>query len=99
MTPEDMDKLIERLSAMASRGASINVSDPRVTSIQTWLLSSIGLALIGLGSWGIKSINELNQTMTRVVTQNEFRDRQVDRIEEHVGTLDGRVLTLEKRAR
>lgn len=96
ITPEELEKLVERMSR---NGASITLTDPRVTSVQTWFLTTIGLTLVGLGGWGIKSINELNQTMTRVVTQNEYRDAQVSRIEKHLEVIDSRVGTLERKVR
>ncbi len=93
LTPEEMDKLLERL---ANTGAKITMADPRVTSVQTWILATIGMSLVGLAGWGIKSINDLNLTMTRVVTQNEARDREVDRMQEHIRAVDSRVTTLER---
>lgn len=70
--------------------------DPRVTGAQAWVLATIGVTLVGVGGWGIKSINDLNQTMTRVVTQNEYRDKQLQRVESHVAVLDARIVNLEK---
>jgi hypothetical protein len=96
LSAEEMERLLERL---ADRGARITMQDPRVTSMQTWLMTSIGGALVVLAGWGIKSINDLNQTMTRVVTQNEYRDQWVGRIENHVESVDSRVVELEKRVR
>lgn len=96
LSPEEMDKLMERL---ANHGAKITMLDPRVTGAQAWVLATIGITLVGVGGWGIKSINDLNQTMTRVVTQNEYRDAQVQRIEDHVRILDQRVVAIERKQR
>lgn len=93
LSPEEMDKLMERL---ATHGAHITMSDPRVTSIQTWLLATIGVSLVGGIGWGVKSINDLNQTVTRVVTQNEYRDDRIGRVERHIEAVDGRVNLLER---
>jgi hypothetical protein len=49
-----------------------------------------------LAGWGIRSIDELNQTMIKVVTQNEYRDAQARRMEAHIDILDGRVVTIER---
>lgn len=73
--------------------------DPRVTSVQNWVLGTIGLAMVGLAGWGVQSINALNTTMTRVLTQNEYRDAHVQRIEQHLETVDSRVVVIERRAR
>jgi len=96
LSQEEMDKLLERL---ADRGASITMLDPRVTSTQTWILVTIGAVGISVAGWGIKSINDLNQTMIRVVTQNEYRDEHVKRIETHLESVDGRVVTLERKVK
>ncbi len=96
LSPEEMDRLLERL---ADRGARITMVDPRVTSVQTWILGTIGVAVVGLAGWGIQSINNLNNTMTRVLTQNEYRDDHVNRIEQHLESVDGRVVTLERKSR
>lgn len=96
LSPEEMDRLLEKL---ANHGARITMVDPRVTSVQTWILSTIGVSIVGLAGWGIKSINDLNQTMTRVVTQNEYRDDHVKRIEQHLQAVDSRVVNLEKKVR
>lgn len=96
LSQEEMDRLLERL---ANHGARITMVDPRVTSVQTWILSTIGISIVGLAGWGIKSINDLNQTMTRVVTQNEYRDDHVKRIDQHLEAVDSRVTTLERKGR
>lgn len=96
LSQEEMDRLLERL---ANHGARITMVDPRVTSVQTWILSTIGISIVGLAGWGIKSINDLNQTMTRVVTQNEYRDDHVRRIDQHLEAVDTRVTTLERKGR
>jgi hypothetical protein len=94
LSQEEMEKLIERL---ANHGAQITMADPRVTSIQTWLLATIGVAIVGGIGWGVKSINDLNITVTRVITQNENRDDRIARVEKHVESVDGRVSTLERK--
>lgn len=93
ISAEELEKLMERL---VTNGARITMADPRVTGAQTWILATIGLTLVGVGTWGIKSINELNQTMTRVVTQNEYRDRQVARIEAHLEQIDDKLATMDR---
>lgn len=93
LSQEEMDRLLEKL---ANHGARITMVDPRVTSVQTWILSTIGVAIVGLAGWGIKSINDLNRTMTIVVTQNGYRDDHVKRIEQRLEFVDNRVVVLER---
>lgn len=92
LTPEDVEKIVQ---AMTRRGASISMTDARFTAVQTWLLTAIGISIIGLGTWLINTVNELNITMTRVVTQNEARDQESVRIQAHLEAVDRRVVELE----
>lgn len=96
LTPEEMDRLLERL---ADRGAKITMLDPRVTSAQTWILITIGAVGVSVAGWGIKSINDLNQTMATMITRYEYESKRVDRVERHVESVDGRVIVLERRVK
>jgi hypothetical protein len=94
LTPEEMEKLIERL---ANHGARISMTDPRVTSVQTWIMVTMGGIGIAVGGWGVKSINDLNQNMAAMLVRYEYDTRRVERIERHIEVVDGRVVTLEKK--
>lgn len=96
LSPQEMETL---LSQLADRGARITMADPRVTSIQTWLLATIGVALVGGVGWGIKSINDLNQTMATMITRYEYESKRVDRAERHIESVDGRVIILERKVK
>jgi hypothetical protein len=95
LTPKDIENIA---TEVARRGASIHMTDARFTAVQTWLLTAIGIAIIGLGTWLIKSVNELNITMTRVVTQNESRDAEAVRIRQHIDSIDRRLVDVERPA-
>lgn len=92
MSPEDIEKVVRE---MTRRGANIQMTDARLTTVQTWLLTAIGVAIIGLGTWLIQSVNALNITMTRVVTQNEARDAEAVRMRQHIEALDRRMNLIE----
>lgn len=96
LTPEEMDRLLERL---ANQGARITMVDPRVTSVQTWILTTIGVSIVGLAAWGIKSINDLNQNMTAMLVRYEYDTKRVERVEQHLQTVDSRVVILERKVR
>lgn len=87
------------MQRIANSGARITMQDPRVTSLQTWLLVTIGGIAIGVGGWGIKSINDLNQNMAMMLVRYDYDRDRADRIEKHVEYIDGRVVTLERKAR
>lgn len=63
---------------MSEGGASVVIRDPRLTAAINWVWATLGAVAIIVGIWGVKSINELNSTMTRVVTQNESIVRVLD---------------------
>ena len=88
LSPEEMDLLMQRI---ANSGAKITMLDPRVTSAQTWLLSVIGVAMTGFLGWNIKSIQDLNRTVTIVQTQYEFMLKQADRVETQMDRVDQRL--------
>jgi hypothetical protein len=101
LTQEEMDKLLERL---ANSGAKLTMTDPRVSAIHNWLLASIGGVLIIVGGWTITSINNLNQTMVKVVEQNrtsertnEAQDRRFDNMDRRIDSLDQRLRDEERK--
>lgn len=94
MSQEQVDRLAEKIAA---RGGSITITDPRVTNAQTWILGTVGMIAIGVGAWGIQAINELNQTMTRVVTQNENTARVLEAHARQLERHDDRIRAVEAR--
>jgi hypothetical protein len=87
MSQDDIERIIK---AMESRGASITVADPRVSSMQNAVLAGVGSCLVAVMGWGVLSINRLNTTMERVVVQNEYMGRQIDTQEHRIYTLEQR---------
>lgn len=96
LSPEEMDRLLERL---ANSGARITMADPRVTSVQTWIMVTIGAVGISVAGWGVKSINDLNQNMAAMLVRYEYDTRRVERLERHVEYVDGRVVILERKVK
>lgn len=87
------------MERLANHGARITMADPRVTSIQTWLMAAIGTVGIAVGGWGVKSINDLNQLMATMITRYEYESKRMDRAERHIETVDGRVVILERKVK
>lgn len=96
LSQEEMERLIERL---ANNGARISMTDPRVTSAQTWIMVTIGAVGISVAGWGVKSINDLNQNMAAMLVRYEYDTKRVERVEEHVKSVDGRVIILERKVK
>lgn len=88
-----MERLLEGL---ANRGARITMADPRVTNAQTWILLAVGTAFITCGGWLIKSVNDLNSTMGKVVVQNEYTTQALRNIDSRLDRQDDRLRALER---
>lgn len=71
MSEERLTALEQRIADIAAAGASVTVQDPRVSQVQNWILAAVGGGIVLALAWGANSINRLNETMARVVTQNE----------------------------
>lgn len=63
-----LESALERLAEAG--GGSVTVQDPRVSSVQNWILGAVGAGIVMALAWGANSINRLNVTMERVITQN-----------------------------
>lgn len=61
------DQLQRILAAMQARGANVNVTDPRVSQVQTWILGLVGMGLIAAGCWVAQSIRTLSSTVSASV--------------------------------
>lgn len=61
------DQLQRIIQALERSGASVNVSDPRVSQVQTWILGLVGMGLIGAGAWVGQSIGTLSTTVASAV--------------------------------
>ncbi len=101
LTPEEMDKLLERL---ANTGARLTMTDPRVDRVHNWLLATIGGVILLVGGWTISSVDKLNQTMVKVIEQNnqairtnEAQDRRFDNGDRRMDSFDGRLRDLERK--
>lgn len=77
-SPEDIEKLVE---AAVRRGANIQMSDPRMTALQTWFLGVIGITAIGTGGWLIKSVNDQTVQLAQLVERMENVQREHNRLE------------------
>jgi hypothetical protein len=62
-------------------GATVVMHDPRVSKAIVWLCGILGTGFISSLVWVGSSINELNTTVSRLVTQNESVFQRLDRNE------------------
>jgi hypothetical protein len=82
MTDQQVQLLLERITAMQGAGAKIHVTDRRLSALQSGLLSVGGLIFLGICTWGVLKITTLSEVMQQVVTQNgwiieQLKDHEV----------------------
>lgn len=69
-TPVITEEQLKRIEAALQRsGASVSVSDPRVSQVQTWILGLVGMGLIAAGAWVGQSISTLSATLAAAVSR------------------------------
>lgn len=74
------EQQVERIvSAMQRSGASVNVSDPRVSQVQTWILGMVGVGIIAACGWMAQSIGTLSTTVGAAVQRlDQYGDTLAD---------------------
>lgn len=93
LSQAEIDKILEGL---VQRGARIEMKDPRVTSTQTWLMSTIGGVLIILGGWGITSINRLSESIAVLIERNIQKDKVDGAQDARLNIYDDRLRQVER---
>lgn len=72
ITEEQLQRII---SAMQRHGASVNVSDPRINALQTWIIGLVGVGLIAAGTWVGQSINSLSGAVASAIVRLDQQDK------------------------
>lgn len=79
MTEAEIERIV---AAIGKRGANVNIQDPRVSQVQTWLIGLVGAGAIVAMGWMANSIDSLNRTMERNNVQLEYMERRIARLEQ-----------------
>jgi hypothetical protein len=93
LSPEEMDKLLERL---ANRGARLELQDPRVTAGMIWIVAAVGGIFITLCGIGITKLNTLNENVVRLIEQNAQEARTNDAQDARLSIYDNRLREVER---
>lgn len=73
-TPVITEEQLERLLVALQRsGASVNVTDPRVSAVQAWILGLVGAGIVGAAAWGAKSLQDLTTTVTLAIARQDIQ--------------------------
>jgi hypothetical protein len=93
MTPEEAEKIMKEAIA---RGASVLVSDPRVTAWTNWLLGVIALGLLS-GFWSMfASINQLKEQNATLIAEIRFQQQVNAAQDNRLSIYDDRLRAVER---
>jgi hypothetical protein len=93
MSQEEAEKIMKE--AMA-RGASVLVSDPRVTAWTNWLLGAIALGLLS-GFWSMfASINQLKEQNATLIAEIRFQQQVNAAQDNRLSIYDDRLRAVER---
>lgn len=66
LTQAHIDRII---AALEQRGASVNVSDPRVSAVQAWIFGLVGAGVVAAALWGAQSLATLSAAVSAAVAR------------------------------
>jgi hypothetical protein len=93
MTPEEAEKIMREAH---ERGASVMVSDPRVTLVTNWLLGVIALGLLS-GFWSMfTSINALKEQNATLIAEIRFQQQVNQSQDTRLSIYDDRLRAVER---
>jgi hypothetical protein len=93
MTQEEAEKIMKEAIA---RGASVLVSDPRVTAWTNWLLGAIALGLLS-GFWSMfASINQLKEQNATLIAEIRFQQQVNAAQDNRLSIYDDRLRAVER---
>jgi hypothetical protein len=87
ITEEQLQRII---AALQRSGASVSVSDPRVSQVQTWILGLVGLGIIAAGGWVAQSLSSLSTTVATAVTRQDQQGRTIEDHEQRLRSVERR---------
>jgi hypothetical protein len=85
MTPEEIDRIVK---AAEASGASIKLSDPRLSQIIAWAAIAVGTLFTGFIGWGAKSVNDLNTNVAILIYQQKNSREESERLEHRLEALE-----------
>jgi hypothetical protein len=85
MSPEEVERI---LKSLGDRGASIRLSDPRLSQIIAWAAICLGTLFTGALTWGVKSINDLNTNVAILIEQQKMSREDADRLDRRLEALE-----------
>jgi len=84
------EQVLRIIAAMQRSGASVNVSDPRVSAVQAWILGLVGTGVVAAALWGGKSLQDLNTTVTIAIARQDQQGHVQEDHESRLRVLENR---------
>ena len=79
LTEEQLQRII---AAMQRSGAHVNVSDPRVSAVQNWIIGVVGMGVVGALLWMAQTLSTavaIQSQHTQILQDHEQRIRNEER--------------------
>jgi hypothetical protein len=80
MSEEQVQRLLTAIAGMQGAGAKIQVTDRRLSALQTGVLAIAGTLFLGICTWGVLKITTLSEVAQQLLTQNTWI---IDQIRDH----------------
>jgi hypothetical protein len=94
---DDQNEDVRSGKGRKSGGASVSIRDSRMSALVGIGLAITPIAVVGIGAWIANSIGNLNNTVTRLVVQNEAIIRRQDQNDAHDDRQDARMDAADER--
>lgn len=85
MSPEEIKRIVD---AVETRGASITLSDPRLSQILAWGALCLGTLFTGAVTWGVKSISDLNTNVAILIEQQKNTRDESEKLDRRLEALE-----------
>lgn len=93
MTPEEAERIMKDA---LTRGAAVQVADPRVTVVTNWLLATIAAGLLA-GFWSMfTSINTLKEQNATLIAELKFQQQVNQSQDNRLSIYDDRLRAVER---
>jgi hypothetical protein len=85
LSEEEVNRIV---AAVERRGASITLSDPRLSQIIAWAAICLGTLFTGALTWGVKSVNDLNTNVAILIEQQKMSRVDADKLDRRLEALE-----------
>lgn len=96
MSQEDVEKI---LRAVSDRGASVQVTDPRLTAATNWILAAIAMGLLTGFISLFNAVNSLKEQNATLIAEIKFQQQVNNSQDNRLSIYDDRLRAIERAVR